>query len=95
MAKLQSGSMGLPFLEETLQFFTPNTSSDNPPFSFIKNRRPGSELLCVPTRGKLVSKLVPKYLYRDFIGRQIVGSFLAWGHVQGLISYYSKNSSEN
>ncbi|KAI5312450.1 hypothetical protein L3X38_041623 [Prunus dulcis] len=56
MEKLPPGSMGLPFLEETLQFFTPNTSSDNPPFSFIKNRRPASELLCVPTRGKLVSK---------------------------------------
>lgn len=34
--KLPPGSMGLPLLGETLQFFTPNPSSDIPPF--IKKR---------------------------------------------------------
>ncbi|OIV92660.1 hypothetical protein TanjilG_18011 [Lupinus angustifolius] len=34
--KLPPGSMGLPLLGESLQFFTPNTSSDIPPF--IKKR---------------------------------------------------------
>ncbi|KAF4403914.1 hypothetical protein G4B88_014370 [Cannabis sativa] len=40
--KLPPGSMGLPLLGETLQFFSPNTSSDIPPFIKKRMKRYGS-----------------------------------------------------
>ncbi|XP_042511667.1 cytochrome P450 87A3-like [Macadamia integrifolia] len=40
--KLPPGSMGLPLLGETLQFFSPNTSSDIPPFIKKRMQRYGS-----------------------------------------------------
>ncbi|KAF8380309.1 hypothetical protein HHK36_027791 [Tetracentron sinense] len=39
--KLPPGSMGLPLLGETLQFFSPNTSSDVPPFIKARMERYG------------------------------------------------------
>ncbi|XP_015584598.1 cytochrome P450 87A3 [Ricinus communis] len=39
--KLPPGSMGLPLLGETLQFFTPNTSSEIPPFVKERMKRYG------------------------------------------------------
>lgn len=42
--------------------------------------RPGSQLLCLPTRGAIVSKLVPGYIHRDFWTTEC--GFLAWVHVQ-------------
>ncbi|PON47642.1 Cytochrome P450, E-class, group I [Parasponia andersonii] len=40
--KLPPGSMGLPLLGETLHFFSPNTSSDIPPFIKKRMKRHGS-----------------------------------------------------
>ncbi|KAJ9173549.1 hypothetical protein P3X46_016672 [Hevea brasiliensis] len=39
--KLPPGSMGLPLLGETIQFFSPNTSSDIPPFVKERMKRYG------------------------------------------------------
>lgn len=48
--KLPPGSMGLPLLGETLQFFAPNTSSDIPPFIRKRMDRYLRRVCYVPSR---------------------------------------------
>ncbi|GAU20675.1 hypothetical protein TSUD_230890 [Trifolium subterraneum] len=78
--KLPPGSMGLPLLGETLQFFSPNTSSDIPPFIKQRMKRPvvvstdpDLNYFIFQQEGKIFQSWYPD-TFTDIFGKQNVGS---------------------
>ncbi|KAJ4712802.1 Cytochrome P450 [Melia azedarach] len=74
--KLPPGSMGLPLLGETLQFFTPNPSSDIPPFIKKRMERYGPVFLTSLVGRPVIISTDPDLNY--FIFQQEGHSFQSW-----------------
>ncbi|PON90925.1 Cytochrome P450, E-class, group I [Trema orientale] len=74
--KLPPGSMGLPLLGETLHFFSPNTSSDIPPFIKKRTKRHGSIFKTSLVGRPVVISTDPDFNY--FIFQQEGHLFQSW-----------------
>ncbi|CAL0314503.1 unnamed protein product [Lupinus luteus] len=74
--KLPPGSMGLPLLGESLQFFTPNTSSDIPPFIKKRMKRYGPIFKTNIVGRPIVVSTDPDFNY--FIFQQEGQVFQSW-----------------